>query len=142
MALNSYENRVYDLKLEDNTHVVSKFYRPGRWSREQILEEHGFLLELKEDEIPVCAPMHFPGGETLHEIEGIYYAVWPRTGGRAGDELSDIELQTLGRLLARIHNMGSVKKSSNEPLIAISLKYLLYPILTVLNSKSVAAVSV
>ena len=114
MALNSYENRVYDLKLEDNTHVVSKFYRPGRWSREQILEEHDFLLELKEDEIPVCSPLHFPSGETLHEIEGIYYAVWPRTGGRAGDELSDIELQTLGRLLARIHNMGSVKKSSNR----------------------------
>ncbi len=109
MALNSYENRVYDLKLDDGSHVVSKFYRPGRWSREQIAEEHNFLLELRDDEIPVCAPLHFSNGETIHEIEGIYYAVWPRTGGRAADEFSDGQLQTLGRLLARIHNMGSVK---------------------------------
>ncbi len=111
MALNSYENRVYDLKLDDDTHIVSKFYRPGRWTREQILEEHNFLLELKEDEIPVCAPVPFSDGETLHEIEGIYYAIWPRTGGRATDEFSDNELQVLGRLLARIHNMGAVKES-------------------------------
>jgi Ser/Thr protein kinase RdoA (MazF antagonist) len=107
MALNSYENRVYDLRLEDGTHVVSKFYRPGRWSSEQILEEHAFLLELKADEIPVCAPLHFHDGRTLHEIEGILYAVWPRTGGRVPDELSDTELQILGRLCARIHNNGS-----------------------------------
>lgn len=110
MALNSYENRVYDLKLEDGSHVVSKFYRPGRWNAEQILEEHKFLLELKGDEIPVCAPMHFSDGKTLHETEGIYYAIWPRTGGRAADELTDDELGILGRMLARIHNMGSVKK--------------------------------
>ena len=107
MALNSYENRVYDLRLEDGSHVVSKFYRPGRWSREQILEEHAFLLELRADEIPVCAPLRFHDGATLHEIEGIYYAVWPRTGGRVPDELSDIELQILGRLCARIHNNGA-----------------------------------
>lgn len=111
MALNSYENRVYDLKLEDDSHVVSKFYRPGRWTSEQIQEEHNFLLELKEDEIPVCAPRHFPDGKTLHQIEGIFYAIWPRTGGRSADEFSDIELQVLGRLLARIHNMGAVKTS-------------------------------
>jgi Ser/Thr protein kinase RdoA (MazF antagonist) len=114
LALNSYENRVYDLKLENGSHVVSKFYRPGRWSREQIQEEHNFLLELKGDEIPVCAPLHFADGETLHETEGIYYAIWPRTGGRAADELSDSALQILGRLLARIHNMGSVKKAGHR----------------------------
>ena len=111
MALNSYENRVYDIMLEGGLHVVSKFYRPGRWSREQIQEEHDFLIELKADEITVCAPYRFPDGETIHQIEDIYYAVWPRTGGRAADELSDSALQTLGRLLARIHNMGSVKNS-------------------------------
>ncbi len=114
LALNSYENRVYDLKLDDDTHIVSKFYRPGRWTKEQILEEHNFLLELKEDEIPVCAPIPFSDGETLHETEGIYYAIWPRTGGRAADELSDNELQVLGRLLARIHNMGAVKGSGHR----------------------------
>ena len=112
MTLNSYENRVYDLKLDDNSHIVAKFYRPGRWNREQILEEHQFLLELQGDEIPVCAPQHFSDGQTLHETEGIYYAIWPRTGGRATDELTDAELQILGRLLARIHNMGAVKQDS------------------------------
>jgi Ser/Thr protein kinase RdoA (MazF antagonist) len=114
MALNSYENRVYDLRLEDGSHVVAKFYRPGRWSKEQILEEHEFLLELKDDEISVCAPLILPDGGTLHEIEGIYYAIWPRTGGRAGDELPDEDLRKLGRLLARIHNMGAVKKAGHR----------------------------
>jgi Ser/Thr protein kinase RdoA (MazF antagonist) len=114
MALNSYENRVYDLKLEDGSHIVGKFYRPGRWSREQIREEHDFLLELRGDEIPVCAPLRFPDGGTIHEIEGIYYAVWPRTGGRVPDELSDEALGMLGRLLARIHNMGAAKKPSHR----------------------------
>lgn len=114
MALNSYENRVFDLKLSDDRHIVSKFYRPGRWTREQIMEEHEFLLELKRDEIPVCAPVPFSDGKTLHEIEGIYYAIWPRTGGRAADELSDSALQTLGRLLARIHNMGAVKEAPHR----------------------------
>ncbi len=111
MALNSYENRVYDLKLEDGSHVVTKFYRPGRWSREQIEEEHRFVLELQDDEIPVCAPLFIDGDKTVRETEGIYYAVWPRTGGRSADEFSDEQLEVLGRLLARIHNMGAVKES-------------------------------
>jgi Ser/Thr protein kinase RdoA (MazF antagonist) len=109
--LNSFENRVFDLKLEDETHIVSKFYRPGRWTREQILEEHQFLLDLKNDDIPVCAPLAFADGSTLHETEGIYFAIWPRTGGRAADELTDANLRSLGTLLARIHNMGAVKKA-------------------------------
>jgi len=107
MTLNSYENRVYDLKLADNTHVVSKFYRPGRWTREQIREEHEFLFEIQDSEIPVCAPRRFPDGDTVHETDGIFYAVWPRTGGRSKNELSDVELEILGRLLARIHNIGA-----------------------------------
>jgi Ser/Thr protein kinase RdoA (MazF antagonist) len=114
MALNSYENRVYDLKLDDGSHVISKFYRPGRWTSEQILEEHAFLLELQSDEIPVCAPMYFPDGKTLHEIDGIFYALWPRTGGRAPDELTDEVVQILGRLLARIHNMGAAKEAEKR----------------------------
>ncbi len=114
MALNSYENRVYDLRLEDGSHVIGKFYRPGRWSREQILEEHEFLFDLKDDEIPVCAPVQFSDGETLHETKGIYYAIWPRTGGRVPDELSDAQLQSLGRLLARIHNNGAAKPARHR----------------------------
>ncbi|MCC7384513.1 MAG: serine/threonine protein kinase [Deltaproteobacteria bacterium] len=107
LALNSLENRVYDLRLEDGSHVVAKFYRPGRWSKEAILEEHQFLAELREAEIPVCAPIQFADGRTLHEVEGIYYAVWPRTGGRAPDELDEDNAEILGRLVARIHNVGA-----------------------------------
>ena len=114
MALNSYENRVYDIRLEGGSHIIAKFYRPGRWSREQIQEEHDFLLELKEDEIPVCAPIVSSDGETIHLSQGIMYALWERTGGRAADEFSDEDLGNLGRLLARIHNMGSVKTSARR----------------------------
>jgi Ser/Thr protein kinase RdoA (MazF antagonist) len=114
LTLNSLENRVYDLKLEDESHIVLKFYRPGRWTKEQIQEEHNFLLDLQKDEIPVCAPLHFPNGETINEIEDIYFAHWPRTGGRAPDELPDQDLQILGRLLGRIHNMGAAKPVSSR----------------------------
>ena len=106
-ALNALENRVYDVRLEDGRHVVAKFYRPGRWSRETILDEHRLLAALIEAEIPVCSPLVFPDGETLHEIESIYYAVWPRTGGRSPDELNDDEVQVLGRLMARIHTIAA-----------------------------------
>ncbi len=108
-ALNSLENRVYDVRLEDGSHLVAKFYRPGRWTREAILEEHRFLAQLRDEEIPVCVPLEFPDGCTLHEEAGILYAVWPRTGGRAPDELSDESLASLGRLLARIHNVGAAR---------------------------------
>ena len=90
--LTCLENRVYDVRLEEGRHVVVKFYRPGRWSRQAILDEHRFLAELHEAEIPVCAPLAFPDGETLHRVEDIQYAVWARTGGRAPDEFDDAEL--------------------------------------------------
>ena len=114
MVLNSYENRVYDLKLEKGSHIITKFYRPGRWSKEEIQEEHNFLIELKEREISVCAPLCFEDGQTIHCNQDIYYAVWPRTGGRAKDELADGDLQILGRLLARMHNQGETKTLVNR----------------------------
>ena len=77
-ALNALENRVYDVRLEDGSHVVAKFYRPGRWSRKTILDEHKLLAALVRAEIPVCAPLQFPDGDTLHEIEDIHYAIWRR----------------------------------------------------------------
>lgn len=106
-ALNALENRVYDVRLEDGQHVVAKFYRPGRWSRETILDEHRLLAALVDAEIPVCAPLQFPDGDTLHEIEDIHYAVWPRTGGRSPDELADDQVEILGRLMARIHAIAA-----------------------------------
>ncbi|MGA2612209.1 MAG: serine/threonine protein kinase [Spirochaetia bacterium] len=117
MALNSYENRVYELAQEDGSHVVAKFYRPGRWTRDQIREEHELLFELRDEEVPVCAPLIMAGGESIREIEGMYYAVWPRTGGRAPDELSDEVLGMMGRLLARIHNKGAERKAEHRPVL-------------------------
>ena len=105
-ALHCFENRVHDIRLESGDHIVTKFYRPGRWSKEDIQEEHDFLKALCEAEIPVCAPIRFEDGETVHEVAGIYYAVWPRVGGRSPDELTDEQIEILGRLLARIHNVG------------------------------------
>lgn len=113
-ALNSLENRVYDIRLEDESHVVAKFYRPGRWSKGAISDEHDLLFALREAEISVCVPLRFPDGETLHSVEGIWYAVWPRTGGRAPDELSDAQIAILGRLLARIHNVGAVRSAEHR----------------------------
>lgn len=120
-VLNSFENRVYEVELETefekpdllSSRRIVKFYRPGRWSREQILEEHEFLNDLQEAEIPVVAPVKFPDGSTLHTVNesGIYYAIFPKVGGRAPQELTDEQLQRVGRLLARIHTGGAQKKA-------------------------------
>jgi Ser/Thr protein kinase RdoA (MazF antagonist) len=106
-ALNALENRVYDVRIDDGKHVVAKFYRPGRWSRDTILDEHRLLAALVDAEIPVCAPLKFPDGDTLHEIEDIHYAIWPRTGGRSPDELADDQIEMLGRMMARIHTIAA-----------------------------------
>ncbi|MEE2675040.1 MAG: serine/threonine protein kinase [Myxococcota bacterium] len=116
-ALNALENRVYDLRVEDGSHVVAKFYRPARWSREAILDEHRMLFALRDAEIPVCAPLVLAEGETLHQVEGIFYAVWPRTGGRAPDEFSHAEIAVLGRMLARIHNVGAAIEMPHRPVL-------------------------
>jgi Ser/Thr protein kinase RdoA (MazF antagonist) len=105
--LNSFENRVYEVELADRTRVIAKFYRPGRWSAEQILEEHGFLAELAAAEIPVAPALAFPGGSTLERIEGIFYSLFERRGGRAPDELDDASVVRLGMLIGRLHNVGA-----------------------------------
>lgn len=113
--LNAYENRVYEVELADRTRVVAKFYRPQRWTAEQIAEEHEFLAELAAEEIPVCTFLPFPGGGTLRAIEGIFYALMPRRGGRAPDELSPDLAARLGRLVARIHNVGAHQPALHRP---------------------------
>jgi len=105
--LNSYENRVYEIELVDGERVVAKFYRPQRWSREQILEEHRFLAELHEAEVPVCPMRMLPGGSTLRRTEHIYYALADRRGGRAPDELDARDAERLGMLVGRMHNVGA-----------------------------------
>ena len=105
--LNSFENRVYEVELADRSRVVAKFYRPGRWSEEQILEEHQFLEDLAAEEIPVCTMRPFPDGGTLRRIEGIFYCLSDRRGGRAPDELDAGAAQRLGMLVGRMHNVGA-----------------------------------
>ena len=113
--LTCLENRVYDIRLEGGSHIIAKFYRPNRWSREGVLEEHRFLADLAGAEIPVCAPLPFRDGGTLRSVEGIHYAFWPRIGGRAPEEFDDEQVQILGRLLARIHNVGEVADAPHRP---------------------------
>ena len=113
--LNSLENRVYSVVLENGDTVVAKFYRPHRWSKEQILEEHQFLFDLADAEIPVCSPMLFPDGTSLKQVDQIYFALWPLTGGREPDEFTDEELEILGRLLGRIHVAGESRQSQCRP---------------------------
>ena len=105
LALNSYENRVYRLDLEQGGAIVAKFYRPGRWSDAAIREEHAFAIELAEAEIPVVAPL-MQAGETLFAHNGYRYALYPQQGGRWPDLESREQRRWLGRFLGRIHAIG------------------------------------
>jgi Ser/Thr protein kinase RdoA (MazF antagonist) len=112
--LNSFENRVYDVLLEDGGHVVAKFYRPHRWTRQQILEEHAFMADLQADEIPICPHRAFPDGSTLKEQDGILYCLYERRGGRAPEELTDEAVERLGMLTARLHNVGARREAPSR----------------------------
>ncbi len=117
-ALNSYENRVYQVGIEESVPIVAKFYRPRRWTDEQILEEHGFAAELAEEEIPVVAPLTFDK-RTLQTHEGFRFALFPRQGGRA-PELEDPDtLEWLGRFIGRIHAVGSARAFVHRPRIDV-----------------------
>jgi Ser/Thr protein kinase RdoA (MazF antagonist) len=115
LALNSYENRVYQVGIEDAQPLIAKFYRPGRWSNEQILEEHRFTCELAEHELPVVAPLSCQEGELLHHYQGFRFSLYPRKGGHA-PELGNLEhLKILGRLLGRIHRLGASRPFTERP---------------------------
>jgi Ser/Thr protein kinase RdoA (MazF antagonist) len=113
-ALSSYENRVYQVQLEDGSAVVAKFYRPERWSDAQIQEEHDFAAELMAAEVPAIGPLVL-NGATLHHFGDFAFSVSPRRGGRA-PELDDGEvLEWIGRFLARIHTVGAKKPFACRP---------------------------
>ncbi len=115
LALNSYENRVYQVGIEESEPLIAKFYRPERWSDDQILEEHQFCLELAEHELPVVAPLTDAGGESLFRYGGFRFALYPRKGGRA-PELDDLDnLLILGRLLGRLHRIGAARPFAHRP---------------------------
>ena len=116
LALGSYENRVYQIGIEDADPVVAKFYRPARWSDEAIAEEHGFVAELAAREIPVVAPLTL-GGTTLHTFGLFRFAVYPRCGGRAPELDHRETLEWMGRFLGRIHSVGALAPFRHRPAI-------------------------
>lgn len=119
LALNSYENRVYQVGMEDGLPLIAKFYRSGRWTDEAILEEHAFVQELVEREIPVV-PALAVNGETLHTFEGFRFTVFPRHGGRAPEFEDRNTLEWMGRFLGRIHAIGALKSFQHRPTLDIA----------------------
>ena len=114
LALNSYENRVYQIGMEDGPPVVAKFYRPERWSDAAILEEHAFVQELVEREIPVVPALTL-NGATLHSFGGFKFAVFPRRGGRAPELDDPAVLEWTGRFIGRIHAVGALGAYAERP---------------------------
>ncbi len=106
LALNSYENRVYRVGIEEDKPLVAKFYRPGRWTSEQIIEEHQFAQELADAEIPVVAPLADSTGKTLREDNGFYFALYPMRGGRSPELDNPQQLQLVGRFIGRLHQVA------------------------------------
>ena len=118
-ALNSYENRVYQVGLEDGSFIVAKFYRPGRWSDESIIEEHAFSAELEEHELPVVAPLKSNNEKALIHFQDYRFSLFPRVGGRTPELDNPEHLLQLGRCLARLHNVGAVSDFAHRPQIDI-----------------------
>jgi len=114
LALNSYENRVYQIGLEGDAAVVAKFYRPERWSDAAILEEHAFTLELDHLEIPVVPPLQLDD-MTLHRFQAYRFALYPLKAGRAPDLECTAHLQQLGRFIGRIHALGAMEDFKHRP---------------------------
>ena len=119
LALNSFENRVYQVGQERGAPVVAKFYRPGRWSDAAILEEHGFALELAEREIPVVPPLK-PEGASLHAFQGYRFAVYPRQGGRMPEFDRADALEWMGRFIGRIHAVGALQPYRYRPALDVA----------------------
>jgi len=118
-ALNSLENRVYDVELEGGRRVIAKFYRPGRWARDTILDEHRLLAALADHEVAVAPPLPFPDGDTLaRTADGIFLALFPRAGGRDPDAIEPPDLGELGQLLARIHNVAASLDLGHRPVLS------------------------
>ncbi len=120
IQLNSYENRVFSISLEqpytgDDTQLIAKFYRPQRWSLKAILEEHAFLEELHSEGIPVPPAIKLQGNSTCIEVEGLYFSLFPKIYGRLPQELLSQDYTSVGGLLARLHNIGAKGTTLNRP---------------------------
>ncbi|MDP2834043.1 MAG: serine/threonine protein kinase [Pseudomonadota bacterium] len=120
LALNSFENRVYQVGMDEGPPLVVKFYRPGRWSAAAIQEEHDFTLDLAERELPVVAPLRLTDGATLHSHAGFLFAVYPRRGGRMPEFDSPDTLEWMGRFIGRIHAVGALQPYRHRPTLDIA----------------------
>lgn len=116
--LNSLENRVVSLTDVEGERWVAKFYRPGRWSYEALEEEHDFLYELFDAGLPVRPPLELDDGDTIGQVEGIYFAVFPHQYGRMPDEITWEHLEVLGSLVARLHKVGRRDRTEHRPTVS------------------------
>lgn len=119
LALNSYENRVYQVGMEEGAPLIAKFYRPGRWPDSAIVEEHAFVDALAASEIPVVPTLPLGDGATLHVSNGFRFAVYPKQGGRAPELDSPDVLEWMGRFIGRIHAVGALKPFDVRPSLDI-----------------------
>ncbi|WP_277057053.1 serine/threonine protein kinase [Trichlorobacter lovleyi] len=117
LTLNSYENRVYQVGIEDSKPLIAKFYRPNRWTDRQIIEEHDLSIELAGHELPVVAPWRNPGGESLFQYHGFKFALYPQQGGHAPEFDNLDNLLILGRMLGRMHRIGAVRPFQHRPVL-------------------------
>ena len=120
LALNSYENRVYQVGLEQSTPIITKFYRPNRWSDAAIIEEHHFIQELADNEIPVVPALQFTNHQTLLESNGFRFSVFPKQGGRVPEIDNAEKLAWMGRFIGRIHAIGALKPFKHRPIINVT----------------------
>lgn len=120
LALNSYENRVYQIGMEVGPPLVAKFYRPLRWSDAAILEEHAFVQSLAEAEIPVVPALPLAGNATLHTFNGFRFAIFPKHGGRAPELGDPATLEWIGRFIGRIHAIGATADFIERPVLDIA----------------------
>ncbi|MDD1627512.1 MAG: serine/threonine protein kinase, partial [Methylococcaceae bacterium] len=120
LALNSYENRVYQVGIENAEMVVAKFYRPNRWTTAAILEEHSFIQELADNEIPVVPPLQFRENQTLNQADGFRFSVFPKQGGRVPEIEGREKLEWMGRFIGRIHAIGALKPFKERPTLDIT----------------------
>ncbi len=117
-ALNSYENRVYQIGMEEGEPLIAKFYRPNRWSNDQIAEEHELSFALEEQEVPMVAPLQF-GGRSLFEHSGFRFSLFQRKGGRPPELDNPDQLEQLGRFFGRIHTVGEAKAFKHRPTLDV-----------------------
>jgi len=117
LALNSYENRVYRIGIEEGLPLIAKFYRPERWTEDQIKEEHSFAQELADSEIPVVTALPDEKGNTLRQSNGYHFALYPMRGGRSPELDNPQQLEIIGRFIGRIHKVAETKEFTHRPII-------------------------